>query len=427
MDRFVYIHGFNSDGNSRSGRELAQLLGVPVICPEYDYARPFSECLTRIREQIIEAIDERGDRLTVMGSSLGGFFALQLRHPAIIHTVAWNPVVFPAIQLEQFLGQNRRFADGAEWEFTREVLLTYAQAPDPRPWRNAMWSYEHRLAKEAKPDCEPYFVLGTRRYTLSADDEQAVLPGSPAEREATRVPQRDIFLADADELLDARLTRAFWQGIATLHDIVSGHQILDYGHATELLKHGKILDSFAAWEAGADWAAPFCEARAFSMAGLFMPGKKLDETYHFLWLADVPYLELEGRKDGALCPLVAVFFQPRHKGRIQRLLAGLVKLCGRNAYILLQADGNGLRQQCAANRLQDAQYPITLPEARAFATVVQAVIPGWQGARAHWHGHALHGSLNRAMMRNHFATLWEQYEDPVAAFKAGGRPAESGE
>ena len=130
MDRFVYIHGLGSGASSRSGRELAGLLGTDVICPEYDYARPFSECLSSLRRQIIESVDERNDRLCVMGSSLGGFYALQLRHPAIVHVVAWNPVIFPAMQLEQFLGMNTRFFDGTPWEFTRETLLSYAQAPE---------------------------------------------------------------------------------------------------------------------------------------------------------------------------------------------------------------------------------------------------------------------------------------------------------
>ena len=229
MDRFVYIHGFNSDGNSRSGRELAQLLGVSVVCPEYDYAKPFASCLASIRRQILESVDTEKDRLTVMGSSLGGFFALQLRHPAIVHAVAWNPVVFPAIQLEQFLGQNTRFGDGVEWEFTRETLLSYAQAPDPRPWQNAIWACELRAtAKE-----------GPMSFSMSGPCEEVTPADSPVR--PANVPWRDIFLGDNDELLDARLTRAFWQGCAELHDIISGHQIMDYGHAITLLKQGKCL------------------------------------------------------------------------------------------------------------------------------------------------------------------------------------------
>lgn len=421
MDKFVYIHGFNSGRNSHSGRGLAEVLGQPVICPEYDYARPFSECLASIRRQVAEAIDEANDRITVMGSSLGGFYALQLRHPAIVHTVAWNPVVFPALQLEQFLGKNTRFSDGAEWEFTREALLSYAQAPDPRPWRNEMWAREQRRSTQeaASP---PQFELGGRGFTLLAGDKGASPAGSPAEREAQRLPRRDIFLASHDELLDSRLARAFWQGHAELHGIESGHQILDYGHAAEVLKNGTILDTFASWQAGGEWAAPFGEAAQFSMAALFSPGEKLDEARRLLWLADVPHLEMQGRRNGANAPLLAVFFHPRHEERTRRLIAGLVKFCGGHSYALVCADGKALRHQSAANHLQDAEYALPL-EGREFAAAVRAAFPGWQAAPAEWHGHEPHGSMNRAMIRAHFAALWNSHEDPVAAFERGLSPA----
>ncbi|WP_458401185.1 YqiA/YcfP family alpha/beta fold hydrolase [Mailhella sp.] len=425
MDRFVYIHGFNSGRNSHSGRGLSEVLGQPVICPEYDYSKSFSECLASIRQQISEAIDEQNDRLTIMGSSLGGFFALQLRHPAIAHVCAWNPVIYPAIQLEQFLGRNTRFSDGAEWEFTREALLSYAQAPDPRPWRNEMWLREQRRAKGEAALSQPCFELGGRGFTLLAGDRGESLKGassagSPAEREAKRLPRRDIFLASRDELLDSRLARAFWQGHADLHSIDSGHQIFDYSHAAEILKSAKMLDSFAGWESGAAWASPFREAALFSMAALFAPGEKLDDARRLLWLADVPYLEMQGRKNGAPFPLAAVFFHPRHEERTRRLIAGLVKSCGRHSYALLSADGKALRHQCAANRLQDAEYALPL-EGRSFAAAVHAAFPGWQADSSEWHARERHGSMNRAMIRAHFAQLWGSCEDPVAAFEGGIR------
>ena len=421
MDRFVYIHGFNSGRNSHSGRALAEVLGQPVICPEYDYSMSFSECLASIRQQISEAIDEKNDRLTVMGSSLGGFYALQLRHPAIMHVCSWNPVIYPSMQLGQFLGTNTRFSDGVDWDFTREALLSYAQAPDPRPWRNEMWARERQFARGRAELSQPCFTLGGRGFTLLAGEAKGAVDSpasSPAEREADRLPRRDVFLGNRDELLDSPLARAFWQGHANLHDIESGHQIFDYSHAAEILKNVKMLDSFESWNNGSEWAAPFREAKGFSMAGLFAPGEALDEARRLLWLADVPYLEMQGRRNGTACPLIAVFFLPRHEERTRRLIAGLVKLCGRHSYALIGADGKALRHQCAANRLQDADYAILLA-GRDFAATVSAAYPGWQGESSEWHGHEPHGSFNRAMIRGHFAQLWDWHEDPVAAFENG--------
>lgn len=421
MDRFVYIHGFNSGRNSHSGRELAEVLGQPVICPEYDYSKSFSECLASIRQQISEAIDEKNDRLTIMGSSLGGFYALQLRHPAIMHVCAWNPVIYPAMQLGQFLGTNTRFSDGVDWDFTREALLSYAQAPDPRSWRNEMWARERQFARGRAELSQPCFTLGGRGFTLLAGEAKGAVDSpasSPAERESDRIPRRDVFLGNRDELVDSPLARTFWQGHAELHDIDSGHQIFDYSHAAEILKSGKILDSFASWNAGAEWAAPFREAKGFSMAGFFATGEMMDDVRRLLWLADVPYLEMQGRRNGSAWPLIAVFFHPRHEERTRRLIAGLVKLCGRHSYVIIGADGKALRHQCAANRLQDADYAIPLA-GRDFAATVSAAYPGWQGESSEWHGHEPHGSFNRAMIRGHFAQLWDWHEDPVAAFENG--------
>lgn len=416
MDRFVYIHGFNSGRNSHSGRALAEVLGQPVICPEYDYSKSFSECLASIRQQISEAIDEKNDRLTVMGSSLGGFYALQLRHPAIMHVCAWNPVIYPAMQLGQFLGTNTRFSDGVDWDFTREALLSYAQAPDPRSWRNEMWARERQFARGRAEHSQPCFTLGGRGFTLLAGEAKGAVDSpasSPAERESDRIPRRDVFLGNRDELLDSPLARTFWQGHANLHDIESGHQIFDYSHAAEILKSGKILDSFARWNAGAEWAAPFREATHFGMAGFIAPGKKLDDVLHYLWLFDVSYLKMQGRKNGTEFPLVAIFLHPRHEERTRRLIAGLVKLCGRHSYALIGADGKALRHQCAANRLQDADYAIPLKH-RDFAAAVTAAFPGWQGESSEWHGHKPHGSFMTALMRSHFTQRWNCYEDPIA-------------
>ncbi|MBR5734883.1 MAG: hypothetical protein IKX79_05040, partial [Desulfovibrionaceae bacterium] len=82
---------------------------------------------------------------------------------------------------------------------------------------------------------------GAQRVTFSPSEgagEEGGLP--PAGREARFEPPRDIFLGTRDELINHRLTRAYWQGWANLHSIDSGHQIEDYSHAAELLKKGML-------------------------------------------------------------------------------------------------------------------------------------------------------------------------------------------
>lgn len=191
---YFYIHGFNGGLPSRSGAALSSLLGVDVICPTYDYSRPFADCVERLLAEIDAALaGSRARSACVMGASLGGFYALSLRRVYIKKIVAWNPVIYPATQLARFLGPNVRFNDGVPWTFERDALLSYARAPDPRVWDN--------------------FLL-------------ARVPSAP--------PERRIILGTRDEILDSGLAAAYWDGFAAVNFIDSGHSVEDYGHLPEI-------------------------------------------------------------------------------------------------------------------------------------------------------------------------------------------------
>ena len=182
--RYFYLHGFNGGAPSRTGIQLAKLLNTGVFCLQYDYSQPFKNCFASLQEQLTAA---RADEICLMGVSLGGFYALSLRHPAIRKVVAWNPVVFPALQLSQFLGWNIRFNDGVKWKFEKETALSYATAPDPRVWNNFLNLADSALA-----------------------------------------PRRLIFLGLRDEILDSALCAEFWRGFADIRFINAAHSVEDY-------------------------------------------------------------------------------------------------------------------------------------------------------------------------------------------------------
>lgn len=108
--RYFYIHGFNSGPQSRSGSALERLLEMPVIRCHNDYSQPFLDCLEKLGNFILDK--SGGEEVCVLGTSLGGFYALQLRLSCIAKICAWNPVIFPALQAAQFVGENTRFTDG---------------------------------------------------------------------------------------------------------------------------------------------------------------------------------------------------------------------------------------------------------------------------------------------------------------------------
>lgn len=198
--KYVYIHGFNSGPESRSGRELEEILGVPVFRAHMDYSRSFASCMADLYEQLNSLYPERatespGEGLCLLGASLGGFYAMQVRRRGIGRVIAWNPVVFPAIQLKQFLGFNTRFTDGVQWKFELVALLSYAKAPDPRYWRNNQWR------------------------------------AMPLALEVPR-PDRTVFIGTEDELLDPALAISYWSASSdhgiTVKQLPCGHSVPDY-------------------------------------------------------------------------------------------------------------------------------------------------------------------------------------------------------
>lgn len=192
---YFYIHGFNSSSQSRSGNALEKLLGEPVIRCQNDYSQPYPVCMAALNK----FIQERGgnEAVCIMGTSLGGFFALQLRLACIVRVVAWNPVIFPALQVAKFTGENTRFTDGKKWFFSREALLSYATAPDPRVWKNFAWKERH---------------------------------------DSERVPERKVFIGNRDSVLDYEVGIAYWQNHADLEVIDAEHSIEDFSISLDFIK-----------------------------------------------------------------------------------------------------------------------------------------------------------------------------------------------
>lgn len=191
MALIVYIHGFNSGRQSRSAQELEKVFKLSIFKPEYDCAKSFEENIQDLEQQICKAVT--AGPMILLGSSLGGFYALSIRLANIERIVTWNPVIYPALQLKQFLGYNVRFTDNKPWIFAEEALLSYAKAPDPRQWQN--------FRNKSLYECPPRVVI----------------------------------LGDADEILDSNLAAAYWGKHAQICNIKSGHSVENYDHVLNFL------------------------------------------------------------------------------------------------------------------------------------------------------------------------------------------------
>lgn len=178
---YLYIHGFNSDTTSRSYFDLCKILD-DVSALSYDYTKPAKYCFMQLCEQVETYINDN-KVLVILGSSLGGFWALHIAKKYNLPCVVFNPVTFSHEQLQPFLGINQNFYTQKKWDFTEETLMSYAD-----------FTLDRNLA------VKPHIVLGKK-----------------------------------DEVLDYQIALAYWNKYA--HCIVGHeeHSIMDYSKYQSLI------------------------------------------------------------------------------------------------------------------------------------------------------------------------------------------------
>jgi predicted esterase YcpF (UPF0227 family) len=128
----LYIHGFNSSAQSYKAklvRERMTALGraAEFACPDLDH-RP-----RRAMEQLEALIGGAGELLvSLIGSSLGGFYATHLAEKHGVRAALLNPAVRPYQRLREALGPQRNLYTGAEYEFTPRHLAELEALEVPR-------------------------------------------------------------------------------------------------------------------------------------------------------------------------------------------------------------------------------------------------------------------------------------------------------
>ena len=120
MKAIVYLHGFVSSPQSKKAVMLGDYLrnvvgGIDYAVPELHH-RP-----QRAIGQVEAACRGRSrDDLTLVGSSLGGFYATVMAERLGCRAALLNPAVHPHAHFERYLGPQRNLYTGEEFELTRE-------------------------------------------------------------------------------------------------------------------------------------------------------------------------------------------------------------------------------------------------------------------------------------------------------------------
>lgn len=123
----IYIHGFNSSPASFKARQLhkytAQLgLGESLLVPQlpFDPAVAMEHLSTLVQERQRQCQDD--EQLSLIGSSLGGYYATWLAERFDTRAVLINPAVRPYELFTEYMGTNLNLYTGEKNQLRREHL-----------------------------------------------------------------------------------------------------------------------------------------------------------------------------------------------------------------------------------------------------------------------------------------------------------------
>lgn len=119
---FIYIHGFNSSPDSYKARFFVDWMAAAgkadqVIVPTLPH---WPAAAIDLLEQLITANKDR--TITLIGSSLGGYYSTWLAEKYDLRAVLINPAVRPYELLEAMLGEQGNYYRDEIYELTPEHL-----------------------------------------------------------------------------------------------------------------------------------------------------------------------------------------------------------------------------------------------------------------------------------------------------------------
>ena len=116
----IYLHGFNSTPHSKKAQQLKHFLeGSDHNCL---YLIPTLSFSPRQVDTAVSAIIEKQLKLgavSLLGSSLGGYYAIHFAEKYGLYAALINPAVKPYELLDDFLGENINYYSGEQYTLTK--------------------------------------------------------------------------------------------------------------------------------------------------------------------------------------------------------------------------------------------------------------------------------------------------------------------
>jgi len=110
----IYIHGFASSGKgtkAKAFREYYATKDEGFIAPSLSY---IPELAISTLEELILSYDEE---VKLIGSSLGGYFAIYLAHKYKLKVILINPSIYPYKTLVANMGEMTHYHDGSHFSW----------------------------------------------------------------------------------------------------------------------------------------------------------------------------------------------------------------------------------------------------------------------------------------------------------------------
>jgi predicted esterase YcpF (UPF0227 family) len=114
----IYIHGFSSHGYGGKAKALREYCGqrdIPFLAPSLSY-------IPELAIQTLEEFIRVCGNVRLVGSSLGGYYAVYLAEKYSLPVVLINPAVRSYETLSRSLGQVPNYYDGSTFEWKESHL-----------------------------------------------------------------------------------------------------------------------------------------------------------------------------------------------------------------------------------------------------------------------------------------------------------------
>jgi uncharacterized protein len=118
LKRIVYLHGFNSSPASKKANQLLAWLAARGMADAFAAPHLHHRPARAMREFEAQYGERDADDLTLVGSSLGGFYATYLTEKYGFKSILVNPAVGAHLSLETFIGPQVNLYSGEKYEFT---------------------------------------------------------------------------------------------------------------------------------------------------------------------------------------------------------------------------------------------------------------------------------------------------------------------